>query len=303
MRRVSHSITRPGRFAQAAIKQLRHILKYKLAYVTAEKHGRVYFYPEMPHPYTAAYKALHLSGVQMVSGLPQITDQSPVVFIWEDSTINQCAVPAVSENWFVVNRGCKDISKSRVGKIHLEVFGYQAEVNPLVHVGPMVAKSDENGAHSGQVVTGPLEVIKPGWVYQQVINNSSDSLGLPSSGSGKAVDFRVPIFGSARQHAYIKYRPLSSRFGNVNDLAEFVDIDSLFTPREIENLNEFCKRAGLDYGEIDVIRDSASNLIFVLDVNKTPLGPPNGLSESGVADALSFYMQSFLQLVSRSNTL
>src|ERR1700687_4341423 len=297
MRRAQHSITRPGTFVHAAIKQAKHVLTYKVAYWLGEKHGKVYFYPETPHPYTAAYKALHLSGIRVVGGLPGKADKSPVIFIWEDSTFSRHPVPTVPNGAFVVNRDCRDISKSLVGQLHLEVFGYHAEIDPLSYMAQMVAKSEENGAHSGKIVTGPLLSKEPGWTYQRVINNTSDGLALFSAGAGKAIDFRVLIFGGVRQRAYIKFRDIRSRFGNVNDLVEFVDVDTLFSRSEIDKLNEFCKRIGLDYGEIDVVRDAGSNLIFVLDVNKTPLGPPNGLPKSGVADALSFYKESFSNFV------
>jgi hypothetical protein len=31
---------------------------------------------------------------------------------------------------------------------------------------------------------------------------------------------------------------------------------------------------GLDYGELDAVRDAASGRLYVLDVNNTPFGPP-----------------------------
>ena len=91
----------------------------------------------------------------------------------------------------------------------------------------------------------------------------------------------------------------------MNDKVEFVKTDTLFTQSEVERLNEFCSRIGLDYGELDVVRDSGSKQIFVLDVNKTPLGPPNGLSKTDTEIALRAYKKSFLNFIRRSpaNTL
>ena len=305
MRRAPHSIRHPWSFLLAAGKQARHILRYKLFYLAAEKNGVAYFYPEKPHPYTIAYKALHLNGIRVTAGLPGRSDPSPVIFLWEDSTVSRHRLPALSSAALVVNARCSDISKSLVGKIHSEVFGYQAEVDPLRHAGSMVAKSNENGTHSGEIVRGPLARVKAGWVYQRLIDNTPEALGIPSADTGRAVDLRVPVFGSVWQHAYIKYRRLSSRFGNVNDKVEFVKTDTLFTQSEVERLNEFCSRIGLDYGELDVVRDSGSKQIFVLDVNKTPLGPPNGLSKTDTEIALRAYKRSFLNFIRRSpaNTL
>ena len=305
MRRAPHSIWRPWGFLLAAGKQARHILRYKAFYLAAEKNGSVYFYPEKPHPYTIAYKALHRNGIRVTAGLPGKSEPSPVIFCWEDSTFSRQRLPPPAPGALVLNAGCRDISKSLVGKIQAEIFGYQAEVDALRHAGPMVAKSDENGTHSGEIVHGPLARAKPGWVYQRLIDNTPEALGMSPAAPARAVDLRVPVFGSVWQHAYIKYRRLSSRFSNVNDKVEFVRTDTLFSPSEIKRLNKFCSRIGLDYGELDVVRDSASKQIFVLDVNKTPLGPPNGLSEADAEIALRAYQISFLNFLRRvpANTL
>ena len=293
MRRAAHSITRPRQILSALLRRIRHVITYKIAYIKAEKRGKVYFFPERPHPYTAVYRAFHLLGIKVLSGLPDRSQKSPTVFVWEDSTLSQHEVPALPQDCFTINKRCTDISKSLVGRIHLEVFGYQAEVNPLIHCGAMVAKSDENGAHSGKVIHGPIKERQAGWVYQEVIQNTSEGLNLCAGGPGKAIDFRVPVFGTVQHQAYIKYRSLESRFGNVNDLVELVSVERLFNSEEIGKLNKFCEGIGLDYGEIDVIRDAVSNRIFVLDINKTPLGPPNGLSKKHFMEALRFYQQTF----------
>jgi hypothetical protein len=42
---------------------------------------------------------------------------------------------------------------------------------------------------------------------------------------------------------------------------------------------------GLDYGELDVLRDLGDRRIYVVDVNPTPDGPPNhiGAADSEIA--------------------
>jgi hypothetical protein len=56
---------------------------------------------------------------------------------------------------------------------------------------------------------------------------------------------------------------------------------------------------GLDYGEVDVVRDAGDKRIYVLDLNKTPLGPPNGLTPAEFARALALYETSFRQWFER----
>ena len=66
---------------------------------------------------------------------------------------------------------------------------------------------------------------------------------------------------------------------------------------EIVLINKFCESFGLEYGEIDVVRDFSSGNIYILDVNKTPWGPPNGLSISTQNIAVRLYKKYFLYLI------
>ncbi len=44
--------------------------------------------------------------------------------------------------------------------------------------------------------------------------------------------------------------------------------------QEISNLLQFCQLMGMDYGELDVLRDRQDGRIYVVDANSTPLPPP-----------------------------
>jgi hypothetical protein len=54
----------------------------------------------------------------------------------------------------------------------------------------------------------------------------------------------------------------------------------------------------LDYGELDLLRDRGDGRIYVVDVNSTPWGPPNHISEDqsriAVARMASAFRQAFL---------
>src|SRR5690606_21121685 len=56
----------------------------------------------------------------------------------------------------VINGKCVDISKSLIGRLHQEAFGYSMAVDPRCHEGPMVVKSEVNAAHDGRIVVGPV---------------------------------------------------------------------------------------------------------------------------------------------------
>lgn len=299
MRRAPHSLTRPLTLARATFKQIKHIAAHKL--MAARARGRrpiqrpVYFYPEGPHPYTVCYRTLHRLGIKPMRGWP--TPQAPgLVFVWKDDTY----VPAPTAQELhratgstLINGACLDISKERVDAVHLQVFGYDLAVDPSTFSGQMAVKSNLNGAHDGQEIVGPLSTPSPDSVYQRVVNNRPTRVPPALAGRDVVCDIRVAVFGGKAGFAYLKYRPIESRFSNTNSLVEITRLDAAFSAPELEQIEAFCNAFGLDYGEIDVVRDANDGRIYILDINKTPLGPPNGLPEAQRLQAIEMYCQAF----------
>lgn len=299
MRRANHSLTRPLALAQAAYKQIKHIAAHKLMAVRA-RHTRpirqpVYFYPEAPHPYTVCFRTLHRLGITPVRGWP--TPHAPgLVFVWKDDTY----VPAPSAREMtlaagsaLVNGTCLDISKERVDAVHQQVLGYALAVDPSTFHGKMAVKSNLNGAHDGQELDGPLDNPVPGSVYQRVVNNRPATVPAPLAKQDVVCDIRVAVFGGTASFAYLKYRPIESRFSNTNSLVELTQLSTVFSAHELGQIEAFCKAFGLDYGEIDVVRDAGDGRIYILDINKTPLGPPNGLPEAQYRQSIELYCLAF----------
>jgi hypothetical protein len=48
-----------------------------------------------------------------------------------------------------------------------------------------------------------------------------------------------------------------------------------------------------------VLRDNHSKLIYIIDVNKTPYGPPNGLSSEETKKAVDLLTKSFVKAFRR----
>lgn len=97
----------------------------------------------------------------------------------------------------IVNVEVVTTGKDRVGRAFGQAFGYQLDVDPKVHVGPVVEKPIANGVHGGRVVVAPIRSPKRDCVYSLLINNVHD---------GYAEDIRVPIIGSTIPFCYLKYR-------------------------------------------------------------------------------------------------
>lgn len=304
-RRATHSLSAPIALIQAAGKQFRHIAEHKLLAMRS-RHLRpgpwpVYFFPEMPHPYTVCYRTLHHLGVAPQRSWP--THQRPgIAFVWKDDTF----VPALTSDArerargsVLINDKCLDISKARVNAVHQQVLGYSLAVDPTTYTGRMVVKSNLNGEHDGQEVVGPVSSPLGDAVYQRVVNNRPTKVPPQLSGQDVVCDIRVAIFGGRAGFAYLKYRPVDQRFSNTNSLVELASLTSVFSAPEVTQIESYCQSFGLDYGEIDVVRDSAEKQIFILDINKTPLGPPNGLPDAERKKAQQMYCHAFSAWLSR----
>ena len=152
--------------------------------------------------------------------------------------------------------------------IFAKVFGYDLGVNPKEYDGPMVAKTEKNGAHTGKIVNGPCPA-EDGYVYQRLIDNSSDH---------GVTDIRCPtIFGEV-DLIYLKSRPQDKRFDNLNTHVTIAKASDLLSSEERAKIKEFCQEIKLDWGGLDILRDKKDGRIYIVDANKTDMGPPLALS-------------------------
>jgi hypothetical protein len=286
MRRTHHKITQPIVFVRAVIRQALHAMHHKIIYARNSKNSlipEVKFWPSRPHPYSVVYRVFHLLGVKIKIGLAN-PSKGEIGFLWKDDTF--VPQPLIDG---LINGRCHDISKEKVETVHSRVFNYSLAIDPLVYTGKIVMKSNLNGAHDGIELDGPVMKKSNHNVYQLVVDNRP-----PDGRLDLVCDFRVPVFSGCPAFVYTKIRPKSIRFSNTN-LSVSITPDTLeiFSPSEIERIQHFCDQFGLDYGEIDIVRDWSSKRIYILDVNKTPHGPPNGLSKSDNNLALELYVKSF----------
>jgi len=162
----------------------------------------------------------------------------------------------------VINLYSRDISKEAVDRAFKTVFGYSSFIDPLTHKGKFVKKNDINAIHDGTIVEGPVEHVEAGFVYQKLINNTSVDGSM-------VVDIRVPVIFGTLSFVYEKFKPVDDRFGHP---AKSVvrHIHDMLTEEEIHNINRFCEHMKLEFGEMDVLRDTDTGNIYVIDVNNTP---------------------------------
>lgn len=253
--------------------------------------NRILFYPERPVHSSVAFKLCALLGYQIISNSE---NTKAVPFKYKNSTFfDESELGNIPSGKKILNGKNTDISKNKVAEIFGEVFGYSLEVNPLEYNGKIVVKSNLNALHKGEVADGPLEEgeLKEGMVYQKEIDNKTeDELVL---------DYRVPIHGNEIPLVYLKYRPVANRFSNENNFVRLKNTSDIFNDNELKKILYFAGEMGIDYGELDILRDK-DNKIYIVDVNSAPWGPPNGLPLKDQKEALVILKKSFKELIDKS---
>ncbi len=229
-------------------------------------------------------KILIILGIKTIPFNPWTTKKNTIYIDWQDLTIN-----AISSNAYLeaaleyknmkqiyidskkINQKASDISKTNVSECFNKVFGYPLTIDPLTYDKPIVIKSESNGHHDGIIINGPLkpDQIQTEKNYSIEINNIDKN--------GYATDYRIPYIGGISNFCYLKKRPKSTRFSNNNERVFLLDTKENFSKSEMLCIEDFCRLIGLDYGELDCLRDNLTKKLYIVDVAKTPAGPPNGI--------------------------
>lgn len=224
---------------------------------------RVLFYPQAPRPEAVLTAICGRLGYRIMTDPDAPHD---LALFWTTRTIRRrnATIDRVARRAPVLNLACRDIGKRHVDRVFRSVFGYGSLVDPRTHVGVCVRKSNLNAQHDGVVVRSPVRRVRATSVYQRVINNVVDGTF--------ADDLRTPVFGDHIPFVYASRKPLKSRFGSPID-DRVVETADVLSKHEIENIRRFCRAMGLDYAELDVLRDVDDGRIVVVDANPTPWPP------------------------------
>jgi hypothetical protein len=262
-------------------------LPYKLAYLKARsQHKRkltILCYPQVPRSINVLYKLAHFAGCRITDNPKARHD---LVVRFEDTTYASIddVLSRLAERTDVLNARCTDISKKRVDAISTPIFGYSLTIDPLTYSGECLMKSDINAAKDAKVIMCPVAKAVPGYVYQRVVNNQMGSL---------VQDIRVPIIEGKIPFVYLIYKSIKNRFLSEAVHVEMAGTLDVLSSEEVKNLIRFCGEFGLDYGELDVLRDGENSFLYVLDANNTPIGPCRLLTKKERQDALSTLAETF----------
>ena len=249
----------------------------------------VLFYPLRPNLAYAEYKLCALLGYTITD---QINSKPDVVFRREIATQIETDLRLKDHFPNVINNHDIDISKQQVQDVVQQVFGYALEVDPLTYNDFAVKKSDQNYTHDGTVVKCPLPEaqIEQGYVYQRLIDNRTDENNI--------VDIRVAFADGLFEKAMLKHRPIKTRFENINSKVDVVAIETVLSPDEIKATQAFVQIMGLNYCELDILRDAKNGKVYIVDCNATPaFGPPTGMSQDDASAYLVFYTSAFQKML------
>lgn len=253
-------------FDHAHLSEVFHWIVYFIA-ILLSKRARggpiVGFAPDPARPWYLIWPSLFLTG-----GRSARDGETPDVWMhFEDQTQSRSlSLPMDGKpRW---NFDANDLSKSAVARAFEMAFGYPLALDPRTSEGVCVEKGEANGIHDGAIVTLPC-LPKTGKVYQRLIDNRGSD--------GMVEDLRTPTVGGVPVCVYVKRRDEAVRFSNDNSQCWLHRVEDTFSAQEVASISRFCAILKLDWGGLDILRDASSGRIYIVDANRTDMGPPIAL--------------------------
>jgi len=250
----------------------------------------ILFYPQKPSDRTVIYKICNLLGYKITNNPCKLFN---LAVGWEDTTFRSPneTLTQINKKKPVLNFGCKDISKTKIGLIFKNVFKYPLSINPKRYHGECVRKSDQNAKKDGRIIKCPVLKKEKEFIYEILIDSQNKK--------GFLVDMRVPIFKNKIPFVYLRFKSSKERFlDSKNPKVKIAETGKVFSKGEIEKIILFCKKLGLDYGELDVLRNKSNKKIYIVDANTTPFGPhklPRKITKQALEKLAKAFEETFMK--------
>lgn len=239
--------------------------RFMLAQMSGSPKKTILFYPDVPKYYYILYTISHALGYSMTNDPSRPAD---IAVAFKDITVRapDSAEEKLRERYRLINGGSRDISKEKVEEVFRDVFGYGMRIDPRTFHGECVQKSNENATHDGKVVQCPREP-EAGYVYQKLVDNRVGD---------DVYDIRAEIAGQTIPFVLCRTRSIRDRFDNT-ETARIVETREYLSEGEVGKVLLFCKKIGLEWGELDLLRDRNDGKLYVVDANNTTGGPQPGV--------------------------
>ena len=206
-----------------------------------------YFYPHELVPTAVITHVLSYLGI----GVTTDPNKAELKFHWDYKDVN-----LGHEGW--INGECKNVEKWYVDQIFTKIFGYSSFIDPSKS-GICIKKDNKQCTKSSELIVTPCKVEK-GYIYQKYIDNVVN---------GWREVIRLVI---AKKDMMIHTKIMK---GLVRDGVEHctdvkVDWDKILLSKEEKKKTIlFCEKIGMEWGELDALRDSDGKL-YIIDVNNIP---------------------------------
>ncbi len=228
---------------------------------TRRRAPAIWFAPVRPRPWYIVWSAAAWAGVRIARS-PETADAT---FAFEDATWSFPGAPGLAPAF---NFGCTDVSKTHVATVFEAVFGYPLALDPETWSGPAVEKGEMNGAHDGKVVQCPTPRL-PGRSYQRLIDTRDGDF---------AYDLRTPCVGGRPVAVWIKRKTPERAFAIQNLEVTLHQPQDIFSDAELAGIGRFCSAMQVDWAGLDILRERGTGRLYIVDVNKTDVGPIIALS-------------------------
>jgi len=181
----------------------------------------------------------------------------------------------------IINGSLLNIRKDHIDDVFTSVFGYSLRLDPTKHMGMCIEKSTQNAIHRGRFIQCPIRKqdidrrtypSKSGEphvrMYVKMIDTRIDTETIR--------DFRISVMGGSVVALFEKHLGNGSFFHpykeNKFEVYPFDSMDPYFTRDEIRKTHFFINDMGIDFAEIDILRDNSTGLMYIIDVNPVPAG-------------------------------
>lgn len=250
---------------------------------------RIYCTPERPKTFSVVFKLCSILNYKILYGNKR--ESIDVFCRIQDNTYSDQNLTKFVNTEKCINVSSTDISKKNIEEKFYEVFEYSLSVNPFNYFGKIVKKSNENARHNGEIINAPIqyEQYEERFVYEKLIDNRFDDQLV--------LDYRIPVYGENIPFVYCKYRRIETRFASPNLHTKLDSPENVFSDYEIKQILKFARSIGMDYGELDILRDKTDGKIYIVDANNTPGGIPNELTKEDRISVLFYLSMAFRELI------
>ena len=237
---------------------------------------KIFFYPD-PNVYKTRVM-LAIRAIDEVS-IGDI-DHFDVAVHWDFQDVNQ--TPEVMFDWvydgkLVLNHHLNNVTKQHVDECFTRAFGYSSLISDT-YQGQYLSKRNQQSRGAVSVllpeVSGKkstnIDKYSPDYrIKQKIIRTDKDS--------GWCIEYRYMKFG---EYSYVieKQKPPSRRYRSNAKKYRAINIPEAFYEDEHDKIESFCNFIGLDFGEVDVLREAETGALYIVDVNNIAGGAPVFLS-------------------------